>query len=163
MRFNPAKFDQQINKQIDAIRLRLKKVTLEAADYAMERLANQFSPVWTGTYILSHRVGINGMTDSGYTNKIPPGLAPGDIPPKVSAGEIMAYRITAAGRVKSKISIRKMPDSGRLVIYNQSPMAMHVETLPDKYLTGDMNPYHPYRKTKMALFRKLPEIIERVK
>ena len=160
---NIAKFDSQIDKQLKAIKNRLKKIAFEAADFAINRLAYQFSPVWTGTYILSHRVGINGMTDSGYTNMVPSGTLPGQVPDKVSTAAALSFRVTASGRVKKRINMKKMSDQGTILIYNQSPMAMTVETLPDKYLEGNMEPYHPYRKTKIALFRELPAIIERVK
>jgi hypothetical protein len=151
------------DEEIQAIRNRLKKAALEAADYAMKQLAFKFSPVWTGTYVSSHRVGIDGKTDSGYTNRAPINLLPGQIPQKADPAAAILYREQAASRVREKINIKNMPNSGKIIIYNQCPMALEVEVLPDKYLTGNMSPYMPYKKTEFALWAQLPAIIERTK
>ena len=156
--FNPKKFDQQIKIEIDAAKDQLKKTAYEAIDYAMRMLAFEYSPVWSGGYVLSHRVGINGRNDTGPTIK---GIA-GVIPPKVSIAQAKEYRARAALRVKSRIRLSQMSDDGVLSIYNNSPHAFMVEVLPDKYMAGTMAPYYPYLKTTSVLMAEIPAIIKKV-
>ena len=156
--FNPKKFDQQIKIEIDAVKDQLKETAYEAVDYAMQMLAFQYSPVWAGSYVLSHRIGINGKNDAGPTAKSVPGV----IPPKVSLSEAKAYRAQAALRVKNRVKLSIMPEEGTLTIYNDSLHALLVEVLPDKYMAGTMAPYFPYLKTTSVLMAEIPAIISKV-
>jgi hypothetical protein len=156
--FNPKKFDQQIKIEIDAVEKQLKETVYEVLDYAMRMLALNYSPIWSGSYVLSHRVGINRKNDSGPTIKNIPGV----IGQKVSLSEATAYRQKAALRVKNRLKIAQIGNEGTVVIYNESAHAALVEMLPDKYMAGTMAPYFPYLKTNSVLRAELPAIIKRV-
>ena len=156
--FNAKKFDQQIKIEIDAVKDQLKETAYEAIDYAMRMLAFNYSPVWAGSYVLSHRIGINGKNDSGPTNKNPTGI----MLPKISSAEAKAHRAKAASRVKGRLRLSQMPDEGTLSIYNNIAHAILVEVLPDKYMAGTMAPYFPYLKTTSVLMAEIPAIITKV-
>lgn len=156
--FSPTKFDQQIKIEIGAVERQLKETAYEAADFAMRRLALEYSPIWTGSYISSHDVNLNNAGSLGTTIKNIPGV----IPPKVSLAEANSLRKQAASKVRQKIKISQMPNNGSLNIHNTSAHAMLVETLPDMYVKGTMAPYAPYLKTKLRLQAQMPAIIKKV-
>lgn len=162
MRFNPKKFDSQMDAGINKVRKRLKATAIEAADFAVQKLALVLSPVWAGSYVLSHRIGIGSKNDSGPTNKTP-GLALNIIPPKAPLGIAMKYRRYAASRAKIRLKQDMLPKIGKIIIYNQAPHAMLVETMPDKYMTGRLSPYYPYGKVKLILREQIPAIIQEIK
>jgi hypothetical protein len=160
-RFDPKKFDKQTEKVINNIKKRLKETAYRAAEFTIQTIAFKYSPVWTGSYILSHRIGINGKNDSGPT-KMGPKLAPGIIPPKVAPIVAEKYRMQAALRVTQRVKLAQMPDNGSLIMYNTSEHAGLVEMLPDKYVKGNMAPYYPYMKTNSDLREKIHFIIKQV-
>jgi hypothetical protein len=160
MRFKPQKFDKQIEKDLSRIKRMVKEVVLESAETGMQFLA-RLSPVHTGSYVLSHRVGINGMTDSGPT-MTGQSTDPNKIPEKVMPTTAQAYRLQAATRVAAKVNLKNMPDYGKIILYNQSPHAMIVETLPDRYIKGNGSPYHPYMRATQKLRNQIPAIVERI-
>jgi hypothetical protein len=165
--FNAAEFDRQIKIEIDAIEDQLKETAYKAADKAMEKLAKE-SPVWSGTYVSSHRVGLNSKNDGPPVNlkkyehshlyKKP------GVPDKVSVGVAREMRSVAATRVQKRIRKNQMPDEGKIIIYNQSPDSppMMVEHLPDKHITGDLSPYMPYTKTSIWIRNQIKSIIKQV-
>ena len=155
--FNQQKFDREIKSELDSVRKQLKETIYKTVDYGMKLLAFQYSPVWTGSYVLSHRIGINGKDDIGPTIKSS-GLAPGIIPPRISKTKEESYRKKAASRTKTRLN--DLPDKGKITIYNSSPHALLVEVLPDKYLAGTMAPYFPYLKMGSAVAARLPFIMK---
>lgn len=161
MKFNPTKFDKQTKNVISNARKRLKETAYRAADFAIQMLALRYSPVWSGSYVISHRVGINSKNDSGPT-LINQSSVPGVAPPQVTPAQAETYRAQANLRVKKRIKLSKMPDTGSLIIYNQVQHALMVETLPDKNMSGNLAPYYPYLKTNSVLREKIYFIIKQV-
>lgn len=161
MRFNPEKFDHQVDEAIKKARQKLKSVVVKAADYSIRQLTS-LSPVWSGSYVMSHRVGIDSRNDAAPTN-MTPGLAPGEIPIKVIPSVALKFRKEAYMRAKARFVGKELPDKGRIILYNNAPHAGVVEVLPDKYLSGKMSPYHPYGKTKQRLSQQIYKIIKEAK
>jgi hypothetical protein len=157
MDFDQKEFDREIKIELKKVSKALKESARGTADKIMRLLA-VYSPIWSGSYILSHRIGINKQNDRGpvIRNKGIPG-----IPPRVNLSKVMAYRNIVKKRVKVKVKIKSMPDNGKLIVYNGSRHAQDVEFLPDKYVTGKISePYLPYHKAKQQAESNVPAIIQ---
>lgn len=163
--FSATKFDKQVEKDLDRIRLRLKKVAFKATEYGMNQVS-KLSPVWSGSYVSSHRIGIGLKNDSGpvnlrtYSKTDTYGKG---LPDKVSPGTAAKMRVEASLRPRKRIQINKLKNSDRIIIYNQSEHALKVEMLADTTEGGNFSPYYPYEKSKQRLLAKIYSIIEQVR
>jgi len=124
--------------EIDAEVLLLKIIT---ARYAARRLAKE-SPVWQGTYVKSHRVGL-GSQDKSH-EPIPLSL-PGFLPPKASSAKAAKFKQRAVKTMHEKILNTKLGE--KIVLSNSVPYADQVEFLGWMKTSA----HHTYGKTMLGI------------
>lgn len=130
---------------------RLRRFTREALRRIVER-----SPVWTGAYVKSHRVGIKkSKTGRGFSGThepvvfAPPG---GPYPKRMSEAQANALRKQIYNKLKSRISRVEIGDT--VAIFNNIPYADRVEFIgwpPPEWTGMSPGPYHVYSLTKAEM------------
>ena len=124
------------------------------------------SPVWSRSYVSSHRVGINLKNDAGpvnlrtYSKTETYGRG---LPDKVTPAQAAGMRVEASTRVNQRVQVSKLKNSGKVIIYNQSEHALKVEMMPGTSEEGNYSPYYPYTKSKQRLLGRIYSIIEQVR
>ena len=123
--------EQQIKEEMDAIRDGITGITRLVAKKAYEKIVDK-SPVWTGSYISSHRIGINQRSAEGPTYRAPED--PMDVgsfyDPRCSYDEEMWLHDEAIAK-SSETS--QLQEPGVIYISNEVEHSMEVEASPLQY------------------------------
>jgi hypothetical protein len=104
-----AKINASLYNAVPLAELLIKELVKEVAKEAIELLV-RISPVWTGSYVSSHRIGFNEEDASGPTyinQEVPPGSM---FPIKLSSGEAIAIKKQIEAKLFAEIERMFMAD-----------------------------------------------------
>ena len=123
-KFNKQKYDEKIDAYFD-------ELSIKAIDMLKKDMAITFddivqnSPVWSGSYLASHRIRINSENTRGPVN-LRIYADTGGLPIRIS--ESQAAELRGKARVEKGVLARELKISDEITIINQSDHAVLVET-----------------------------------
>jgi len=114
-------WDAEIDEFVDGLEDAIEVVVKETAKTAMKEVVSR-SPIWSGAYILSHRVGVNGKSSRGPVRLDI--VTDGGFPPKMSSVEAEKAKQAALSELNR---LRTVHGVKSIVISNEAQHALEVE------------------------------------
>lgn len=100
----------------------LLRTTLEALTYATNH-----SPVWTGSYVASHRIGHRVADPAPWVDKHDPTALSAAEQPRLEGAAVIEARMETVRREREKLLSKDIKEFDRLVLSNNTPYGMEVE------------------------------------
>lgn len=137
------KFEEQLDAFVDRVEAEVWFAKIIAARFVAKKLV-EFSPVWSGPFVKSHRLGIDWKDPTYQIFKTVDDTAV-MLAMKVSSTKAKAIKNAVLAKLQNEAFEIGIKDN-KVILSNCIPYGPAVE-----YLYGPRNGYHVYGKTRAAL------------
>ena len=157
---NAKKFSKKLKNFVENVGQRANRANKKIAKTAFKSIVDK-SPVRTGSYVLSHRIGIKKLTSSptrgrGFAATYVNQPKPGEKFQRITKKQFHAVKTIA---MKQTSKIDKARYFSRIVIGNNIHYADNVEYLG----WARTGPYHVYGRTIEEMKLKIPFIVKQIR